>query len=249
MDLESAELSGRLEKLEKSNHRMKGAGLAVLLVAGAGFLMGQAGKPQGRVEASEFVLLDSHGRRRAAIGIIDASTFSLMRREISVPAFVLYDEDGTVRVALTGEGYESGLGLFSKDGKQGARLTETHLTVSDGESEVSLGAAGGIPGLLITDSGGVGRVSLAAGWDTLLPGEVGTATWLEFRDKDGKSRLAFGLEQDGSPSIRLIDPGGNSRAVLGATSLITTRTGSEEKRPASSLVLFDTAGKVLWSAP
>ncbi len=45
------------------------------------------------------------------------------------------------------------------------------------------------------------------------------------------------------------DPGFRPRAALGATSLITTRTGSVENRATSSLGLFDKDGKVLWSAP
>jgi L-asparaginase II len=39
------------------------------------------------------------------------------------------------------------------------------------------------------------------------------------------------------------------RAVLGHTNLEITRTGSVEQRSASSLVLFDKDGKVMWTAP
>ena len=45
------------------------------------------------------------------------------------------------------------------------------------------------------------------------------------------------------------DASGNTRAVLGSTVLETTQTGAVEKRPPSSLVLFDKNGKVIWSAP
>ncbi len=45
------------------------------------------------------------------------------------------------------------------------------------------------------------------------------------------------------------DASGNTRAVLGSTVLETTQTGAVEKRPPSSLVLFDKDGKVTWSAP
>jgi len=54
---------------------------------------------------------------------------------------------------------------------------------------------------------------------------------------------------DGAPAILLFDENGTTRADLGSTSLEITRTGVIEKRPESSLVLFDKASKVIWSAP
>ena len=39
------------------------------------------------------------------------------------------------------------------------------------------------------------------------------------------------------------------RAVLAYTALEATATGTVEQRPASSLVLFDRDGKVIWKAP
>jgi hypothetical protein len=42
---------------------------------------------------------------------------------------------------------------------------------------------------------------------------------------------------------------GQMRAVLGPVLLNNPRTGSTETRPASSLVLFDERGAVLWRAP
>ena len=39
------------------------------------------------------------------------------------------------------------------------------------------------------------------------------------------------------------------RAVLGSTSLELIKTGTIEKRPESSLVLFDKDGKVIWQTP
>jgi hypothetical protein len=40
-----------------------------------------------------------------------------------------------------------------------------------------------------------------------------------------------------------------ARAVLGHTALEATATGTVEQRPASSLVLFDKDGKVIWKVP
>jgi len=50
-------------------------------------------------------------------------------------------------------------------------------------------------------------------------------------------------------SLNLYDKDGNKRAVLGSTSLETTRTGTVTKTAESSLVLFDKKGKVIWKAP
>ena len=72
---------------------------------------------------------------------------------------------------------------------------------------------------------------------------------LQFYDKVGKSRIGLFVLPDGSPSLSLHDKSGRSRAVLGSTDLETTRTGGVEKRPESSLVLFDKEGKVLRSLP
>ena len=54
---------GRLETLEKQNHRLKVVGTAVLILAAAFVLMGQAPRTQ-TVEANEFVLKDADGKVR-----------------------------------------------------------------------------------------------------------------------------------------------------------------------------------------
>lgn len=72
---------------------------------------------------------------------------------------------------------------------------------------------------------------------------------LDLRDAAGKMRASLFLTKDGSPSLRLGDKTGRLRAVLGATSLETTKTAEVTIRPESSLVLLDTDGKVIWQAP
>lgn len=56
-------------------------------------------------------------------------------------------------------------------------------------------------------------------------------------------------EGDGPVLVLHDDEKGKMRAALGAISTEGTRTGTVEKRPESSLVLFDKDGKVLWKAP
>jgi hypothetical protein len=52
-----------------------------------------------------------------------------------------------------------------------------------------------------------------------------------------------------SPTLVLADERGRDRAVLGDTSVQALTTRAIEWRPASSLVLFDKDGKVIWKAP
>ena len=72
---------------------------------------------------------------------------------------------------------------------------------------------------------------------------------LAFVGKNGKPRIGLMLSSDDLPALVLTDENGEDRAVLGHTALEATRTGTVEQRPASSLVLFDKDGKMLWSAP
>jgi hypothetical protein len=64
---ELAAVVARLEKVERQNRRLRGAGIAVLMLAVAGLLMGQA-LPKARiVEAEGFVLKDGAGKVRAEL--------------------------------------------------------------------------------------------------------------------------------------------------------------------------------------
>ena len=93
---------------------------------------------------------------------------------------------------------------------------------------------------------------------------------LSFGDQNGKSRFALGVLADGAPQLALLDQNGKERllmsvgtsgpsvvlrdenqdrAVLGHTELEATATGTVEQRAASSLVLFDRNGKVIWRVP
>ena len=72
---------------------------------------------------------------------------------------------------------------------------------------------------------------------------------IRFSDKNKKSRLTIGIADSGEPRIALTDNIWNSRAILGYTELTLKKTKSTEIRHASSLVLFDEDGNVIWSAP
>ncbi len=72
---------------------------------------------------------------------------------------------------------------------------------------------------------------------------------LDLHDETGEIRARLSLRADGSPSLLLFDNGGNIRAALGHVEVEARRTGTVEQRDASSVVLFDTGGKVIWKAP
>jgi len=61
-------LADRVNKLEVQNRRLKLAGLAVVIMASAALLMGQA-RSSRAVEASEFRLIDANGKTRARLAV------------------------------------------------------------------------------------------------------------------------------------------------------------------------------------
>lgn len=95
--------------------------------------------------------------------------------------------------------------------------------------------------LVIADKSGVPRAGLSAS-------EEGAAGLFLF-DKDNTPRAKVKVNREGFPSIELNDENGKTRAVLGHADLETITTGSVEKGVASSLVLFNKEGKVVWSTP
>lgn len=114
----------------------------------------------------------------------------------------------------------SGLTIYGKDGKIALQLTAQAIHLLDSNEKL--------------------RISLSTLRDT---------PELTFYDQNGKARAWLTLGSDGSPKFSLHDQAGNERATLGHAELESTRTGGVEQRPASSLVLFDKDGKVMWRAP
>lgn len=117
---------------------------------------------------------------------------------------------------------------------------------------------------LVRDTAGKPRASLG-----LLPD--GSPS-LNLLDKDGNIRMAVGMKPGGSPSLNLYDKTQTNRAVLatlpdGSPALVLFNKAGEtrallgsnfpmrmhpeeiETRPASSLVMFDKDGKIVWKAP
>lgn len=82
---------------------------------------------------------------------------------------------------------------------------------------------------------------------TLVADGAGSVFLVMF-DSNGKPRADLSVSNFG-PSLTLSDASGQPRAVFGSTTLVGSRVvdnGVVERNPASSLVLFDRNGKILW---
>jgi hypothetical protein len=70
-------------------------------------------------------------------------------------------------------------------------------------------------------------------------------------DNAGKTRMNLSVTPDG-PNMILFDPSGQPRTVLGSTTSVPSHVndnGIVERAPASSLVMFDKSGKLLYREP
>jgi len=77
------------------------------------------------------------------------------------------------------------------------------------------------------------------------------AVFLVMFDKDGKPRADMQVSAYG-PSINFYDPNAKTRLVMGSTTLVGSHVeikGIVEKHPPSSIVMFDSAGGLVWRTP
>jgi hypothetical protein len=138
MDSSTDDLSERLARLEhqhadlqRSNRRLRAMTVAVLLFSGAMVVMAQT-NPQiaDSLDARQFVLHDSSGKVRGALGITDDGSvgFNLVdskdRTRVTLdvagngtPGLDFFDQDGKLRatMALASDG-TPGVGLYGSDG-------------------------------------------------------------------------------------------------------------------------------------
>src|SRR5262245_42321505 len=114
---EFASVVARLEKLEKENRRLKRLGVGVVLLGATALLMG--GQATKTVEAEKFVLRDTNGRQRAALGLTRSAD------DPSV-AFILYDEEERSRAALGVNKDGPGLYFTDPSGKHRAVLARNN---------------------------------------------------------------------------------------------------------------------------
>jgi len=138
MDQSTGELIERLSRLEsqqaklqRSNKHLRVVTGAMLLLCGALFTMAETSPTvQDTVEAQQFLLRDSSGKLRGAMGVLSDGAVGLNlsdpngRTRVTVdlasngtPGVDLYDQDGKVRATMAlGDAGEPGLGLFGPSG-------------------------------------------------------------------------------------------------------------------------------------
>ncbi len=138
MDQSTGELIERLSRLEsqqaklqRSNKHLRMMTGAVVLLCGALITMAQTSSVvPDTVEAQQFLLRDSSGKLRGAIGVLSDGAVGLNFSDPSgrtrltldlaangTPGLDLYDQDGKVRATMAlGDAGEPGLGLFGPNG-------------------------------------------------------------------------------------------------------------------------------------
>jgi hypothetical protein len=96
---------------------------------------------------------------------------------------------------------------------------------------------------VLVDERGKERASLVA--------DRAGSVFLVMFDAAGRTRANLSVSNDG-PSLVFYDATGRQRTIIGSTTLVGSHVyenGIAEKAPASSIVLFDRAGKLLWRQP
>ena len=242
----------RLERLERKGRwwRM----LAVTVVIPWIFLLIGATQQEktivaDKIQTKEFVLVNDDGKQVVCIGAPgDRGPYLILAYpkkknktlcDFSAkvpqrgPLLELLTEEGSIRL-----GRQLGIGLVI-DGGLGVN---TSLNVFGSRASISLSSKHRFFDISLLDnvrenSGNVSLRLSETGW----PAEYG--------QRRRQRQIAMEVSSDGSSAIEIYDKDENKRAVLGSTSLETTRTGAITKTAESSLVLFDKKGKVIWNAP
>lgn len=219
-------LEHRLAKLESQNRRWRRAVVLAGVAGAAWFGLGVAApKPRTKlVEATEFRLVDGKGTVRAALAVGRAGASILLNSSAGRPrAALVVGDDGSPRLDLLDK---------SDSARASMRLA------ADGSPELSLS---GSPKIELADEPGKPRASLAI----LADGEAA----LSLAGSSEKPRSKLGVKTDGCPSLKFLDDDGSIRASLGCTALKETGSGASANTEASSLVLFDRRGRVVYKEP
>ena len=178
-------LSLRLDALERQNRRMRRAGLAIFVVLGGSFLMGQAVPKEipEVISAHSFRAVDKDGEPRAWFGAGDTGSSlylgekdgqqsAVLRVDSGAPMLALSDKDGVIRTCLIVK--VTGTSSLTFDDKDRKTRVELDLTRD------------GIPGLTLKDKDEMPRASV-------------------FLTDDGKPRIALELDKNGKTTWKAPD--------------------------------------------
>ncbi len=233
----------RLDRLERENWYWKRATLLLFIVMGSAILMAVSSAsvvdPLIRaqtIEAQKFVLKDSNG---------------IIRAELKHDAQTRPDSGGMVSLEPYGKNKPTRAALYLQDGwvyfnlqatdklKEAWAREEAELLKKMQSPEITLKEKSRLMNTISP------QVSISTSAD------AGTALSLQSREGSvvsafvGRNPTTRGRDMQ---ELEIAD-GKGARAVLGSIDLETTATGSVEQRPASSLVLFNKDGKVIWQTP
>lgn len=252
------EVIARLERLERENRRLERIGAVGLILIGALVVMAQAPARPRVLEAEKLIIRYPNGKE----GIVLEA-----RDDGSGAAAIIKHPNGVEGITLEATGPHGSGAYFFPDANSGeawitAKATGSGVHIKSPQDKVRMELNAG------TEVGSSDDYAEFDGTIAGTPSGPPYTSWLAARnlyrleintkgevfqrlDNNNLANRAI-LELRNDPSgaaVSLWDDLDTTRAILGNTSLVTTRTGSVEKRPLSSLVLFDKDGKVLWNAP
>ncbi len=217
----------RIEALERQNRKLKQITVAGLLLLTTVVLMGVT-RPTRTIEAQRFVLTDSAGRTRAALG------FENEDAKLTKPALTMYDSNGKPRLLLS---------VTSKS--DGSAFSELRMLREGAEGRPQWPAVelyGGSRGAALGLDAGKGGIDLG-----ILPnGSAGLS--LRGPEVGSGVDLGWSLTEPVGPHLALHDSQG-FEATLGVTTLKDIKAAGTTRTSAASLIMFGKGGKVLWSAP
>jgi hypothetical protein len=224
--MDAAKLAQRVERLERENRWWRrGVALCLVLVV-APLLIAQAPTPLRVVEAQRIVVRDDAGRIRATLGTMGGPGSPNPTYGLTV-----YGPDGNRRIQLFEGGKIDGV-VFSMDTARAAFNLFLQESAKKGVASLTLSTYDQQQGERAQEFSS----SLSAGTldETIKKHRQGT-TSISMTPERGKPRIS--LEESGV-----------SRATVGYMEL-ESAGGVKIQRPASSLVLIDKDGKVMWNAP
>jgi hypothetical protein len=224
---QSDPVTQRLDRLERENWYWKRATLLLVIVIGAAILMGQATKPhliEGQiVKAQSIEIIDNEGKTRASLSYDE------------------YVEGGGVKLKLKSRNTETGAELEVNDYAATLRLKSRQKYTPRDEQTLN------------EHTKKLNAVKTPEDFERILSDSErvqGTRVFLaaarSSKETDGTAVVRLYGER--ASTIELTDQKG-AKAILGNTDLEYPYTGKKEKRPASSLVLFDKYPKVFWTTP
>ena len=225
--MDAAELSNRLESLERQTRRMKRAGLVVVGVGLAVALIG-ATTPEEIPEAlraRSFYAVDEDGKT----GVLISGSGSIWvldekRSVVTSPVGIAVMLGESQRSSLTAEG----ITYTDESGNMRSRMNADGFFSADENGKTRAAVASG--GIVYSDENGNVRVGMGA-------------SGFSYFDENTKERSS--IDADG---FHYRDENGKTRAQLGVVETVAQKTGQESRFPAG-VALFDDDGNLIWMAP